>query len=312
MFLAACRPSPAAPRPSPSFFFIQMSDPQFGMFTANGEFSGETANFTRAIEAANRLRPAFVVVTGDLTNRQGDSAQIAEYRRIASTLDRSIPLYNVPGNHDLALPLSPASVASYRAIYGPDYYTFDRNGVLGVVINSSLFKEPKLAPDEAAAQERWLEKTLADARAAKRRVIVFQHHPWFLASVDEPDQYFNLPVEKRREAMKLFTDAGVRQVFAGHYHRNALSRDGDLEMVTTGPVGKALGTDPSGFRVVIVTRDSIIHRYYPLDSLPDRIRLPHVEGSSDSWPNRRTARGGRELAVEIRARPRSGGRRRGS
>ena len=268
-----CRASPAAPRPSP-FFFIQMSDPQFGMFTANGEFSRETANFTRTIEAANRLRPAFVVVTGDLTNRQGDSAQIAEYRRIASTLDPSIPLYNVPGNHDLALPLSSRSVAAYRAIYGPDYYTFQRNGVLGVVINSSLFKEPNLAPDETAAQERWLDKTIGDARAAKRRVIVFQHHPWFLTAVGEPDQYYNLPVAKRRDVMKLFGDAGVRYVFAGHYHRNALAREHDLEMVTTGPVGKPLGTDPSGFRVVIVTRDSVIHRYYPLDSLPDGIRLP--------------------------------------
>jgi len=72
----------------------------------------------------------------------------------------------------------------------------------------------------------------------------------------------------------LFGDAGVRYVFAGHYHRNALARDQKLEMVTTGPVGKPLGADPSGFRVVIVTRDSVIHRYYPLDSLPDRIRLP--------------------------------------
>ena len=251
-----------------------MSDPQFGMFTANGEFSQETANFSRAIEAANRLRPAFVVVTGDLTNRQGDSAQIAEYRRIASKLDRSIPLYNVPGNHDVALPLSSQSVRSYRAIYGSDYYTFDQNGVRGVVINSSLFKEPNLAPDDAAAQERWLVKTIADARAAKRRIIVFQHHSWFLVRADEPDQYFNLPVEKRREMLKLFTDAGVRYVFAGHYHRNALGHDGSLEMVTTGPVGKPLGTDPSGFRVVIVTRDSVIHRYYPLDSVPDRIQLP--------------------------------------
>ena len=272
-FLASCRPSPPAPRPSP-FFFIQMSDPQFGMFTANEEFSRETANFTRAIEAANRLRPAFVVVTGDLTNRQGDSAQIAEYRRIASTLDRSVPLYSVPGNHDLALPLTTRSVAGYRAIYGPDYYTFERNGVLGVVINSSLFKEPNRAPDEAAAQERWLEKTIAAARTAKRRVIVFQHHPWFLAGIDEPDQYFNLPIEKRREVMKLLSDAGVRYVFAGHYHRNALAHDGAVEMVTTGPVGKPLGTDPSGFRVVIVTRDSVIHHYYPLDSLPGTIRLP--------------------------------------
>ena len=68
--------------------------------------------------------------------------------------------------------------------------------------------------------------------------------------------------------------AGVRTVFAGHYHRNAVARDGDLEMVTTGPVGKPLGADPSGFRIVIVTRDSIMHRYYALDSVPERLALP--------------------------------------
>jgi 3',5'-cyclic AMP phosphodiesterase CpdA len=270
----ACRSVPSPVGPQQSFFFIQMSDPQFGMYTANADFSRETADFTRAIAAANRLRPAFVVVCGDLTNKQGDSAQIAEYRRIAATLDRSIPLYNVAGNHDVALPMTPRSVAAYRSTYGPDYYTFDRNGVLGIVINSSLFKEPSLAPDDASAQTRWLEAMLANARATKRRVIVFQHHPWFLVSADEPDQYFNLPVEKRREVLKQLAEAGVRNVFAGHYHRNALARDGDLEMVTTGPVGKPLGTDPSGFRIVIVTRDSVIHRYYALDSLPDRVQLP--------------------------------------
>src|SRR5262245_9988825 len=250
-----------------------MADPQFGFFTANADFAGETANFTRAIEAANRLRPAFVVVSGDLTHRQGDSAQIAEYRRIAATLDRAIPLYNVPGNHDLGLPLSPRSVAAYRAVYGPDYYTFDRNGVFGIVINSSLFKEPNLAPEDAAAQTRWLQSTLADARAKHRRAVVFQHHPWFLARVDEPDQYYNLPVVVRREMVDLFRGASVRYVFAGHYHRNALARAGDLGIVTTGPVGKPLGADPSGFRIVIVTRDSLIHRYYALDSLPDRIQF---------------------------------------
>ena len=91
---------------------------------------------------------------------------------------------------------------------------------------------------------------------------------------DEPEQYYNLPVERRREILKLFGDAGVRYVFAGHYHRNALARDGALEIVTTGPVGKPLGADPSGFRIVIVTRDSVIHRYYALDSIPDRVPMP--------------------------------------
>jgi len=36
--------------------FIQMSDPQFGMFTKDTSFEHETANFEFAIAAANRIR----------------------------------------------------------------------------------------------------------------------------------------------------------------------------------------------------------------------------------------------------------------
>src|ERR1051326_8001394 len=89
-----------APADAP-FFFLQFTDPQFGMFTADQDFAQETANFEFAIATANRLRPAFVVVTGDLINKAADAAQIAEYHRIAAKPDRSITLYNVAGNHDV-------------------------------------------------------------------------------------------------------------------------------------------------------------------------------------------------------------------
>jgi hypothetical protein len=51
------------------FCFMQLSDPQFGMFTDDADFRQKTANFEFAIATANRLRPAFVVVTGDLINK---------------------------------------------------------------------------------------------------------------------------------------------------------------------------------------------------------------------------------------------------
>src|SRR2546425_5198535 len=72
------------------FFFLQLADPQFGMYTADKDFRQETANFEFAIANANRLSPAFVIVCGDLINKAGDPAQTAEYLRVASKLDRSI------------------------------------------------------------------------------------------------------------------------------------------------------------------------------------------------------------------------------
>src|SRR5258708_33734841 len=83
------------------FFFLQMSDPQFGMYTANASFEQESANLEFAISTANRLHPAFVVMSGDLVNKPGDKAQIEEYLRITHKLDQGIPLYSVAGNHDV-------------------------------------------------------------------------------------------------------------------------------------------------------------------------------------------------------------------
>ena len=94
------------------------------------------------------------------------------------------------------------------------------------------------------------------------------HHSLFLQSPEETDDYFNFATDRRQHYLDLFKAHNVRYVFAGHYHRNALGRAGDLEMITTGPIGRPLGADPSGFRVVIVTGNSLRHVYHSLDSLP--------------------------------------------
>ena len=70
--LSAQTEPPLPPLPPPVEVhptFIVMSDPQFGMFTQNRNFEHETANFEFAIATANRLKPAFVVVDGDLVNK---------------------------------------------------------------------------------------------------------------------------------------------------------------------------------------------------------------------------------------------------
>jgi len=252
--------------------FLQMSDPQFGMYAEDRDFQQETINFEFAIATANRLRPKFVVICGDLINQAGNPAQAGEYHRIAAKLDPAIRLYNVAGNHDVGNQPTPASLAAYREKFGPDYYSFRSGDLAGYVLNSSLIAAPQHAQAEADRQEAWLERELAKARAdGVRRRVVFQHHPWFLENADEPDQYFNIPTATRKRYLKLFHDSGVTHVFAGHYHRNAYGKDGPLEMITTGPVGKPLGKDPSGIRVVVWTDTGIEHRYYDFGSIPHEI-----------------------------------------
>jgi serine/threonine-protein phosphatase CPPED1 len=271
--LVALSSNPASAAEEP-YFFIQLSDPQLGMFTNNADFVQDTANFEFAVAAVNRLRPAFVVITGDLVNKPGDAAQIAEYRRIVGKIDSSIPVYNVAGNHDVQNEPTPASLDAYVRIFGPDRYTFRQRGLIGIVLNSSVIHSPGKSPEQLAEQDRWLRSELVKARAeSPRHIVVFQHHSWFLATANEPDQYFNIPLARRLAYLALFREFGVRYLFCGHYHRNAEARDGNLEAITSGPVGKPLDNAKSGLRVAIVRDDRIDHRYYDLGELPVTIEM---------------------------------------
>lgn len=115
------------------------------------------------------------------------------------------------------------------------------NGPL-VVIHS-----PQQATNQLAEQERWLRAELEHARQNRaRHILIFVHHPWFLKAAGEPDEYFNIPRARRAACLGLFHDSGVKQLFSGHHHCNAVARDGDLEAVTSGPVGKPPGEGKSG------------------------------------------------------------------
>ena len=256
------------------FFFIQLADPQFGMFSDNKDFVQETANLEFAVATINRLRPAFVVVSGDLLNRPGDASQIREYQRIMSRVGRNIPVHPVAGNHDIGNVPSPADIATYTNHFGPDYYTFRHGDFVGIVLNSVIIHTPQQATNQLGEQERWLQAELKEARQeSAQHIVIFAHHPWFLKAADEPDEYFNIPGERRGRYLAWFREAGVKYLFSGHYHQNAFARDAGLESVVTGPVGKPLGAGKSGLRIVLVRGSDIQHRFYHFGELPNRIDL---------------------------------------
>jgi len=262
------------------FFFIQITDPQFGMSAGNADVEQEIANLDFAVATANRLRPAFVIVTGDLVNRAGDEGQIGAYLRSMSRLDPGIPAYHVAGNHDVENVPTPETLVAYVKRFGPDHYSFRHGSLAGIVLNSVLIAAPEKAPEAAREQEEWLRAELERAkRDGVRHLVVFQHHPFFLEDPAEPDRYENIPGERRTSHLALLAESGVTHVFAGHYHRNALGRAGGIDMVTTGPIGMPLGGAKSGMRIVTVTDDGIEHRYYELGELPNRVTVLEQAGA---------------------------------
>lgn len=275
MFSAArAAEAPPATRPANAqapVFFLQLSDPQFGFLANNKDFAQETANFDFAIATANRLRPAFVVITGDLVNRSGDAAQIAEFKRIAAKLDPAIHLYPVPGNHDIGNKPTPQSIDAYVKQFGPDHYRFREGNLVGLVVNSSLIHTPDAAEELYRAQQKWLQEELEKAKPEGLKVIVFQHHPLFLKSADEPDQYFNLPLVRRTPYVELLQRNGVTHVFTGHLHQEKTAKAGELEIVVTGATGKPLGGTKSGMRIAVVRDGQVYHRWVDFGELPNKI-----------------------------------------
>lgn len=269
------------------YFFLQLADTQYGMFTGNTGFEKEAALAQQAVEHINRLRPRYVIVCGDLTNatplHARYDAQVTQYKRDFSAIDEDIPLVCVCGNHDIGNRPTPKSIAIYKQNFGDDYFAFWVGGVCNIVLNSSVLKDPSGAPGILAAQHKWLDLQLAAARKAEaKHIFVFQHHPLFLTQPDEADQYFNIPLVRRTPLVKKLRQSDVRAVFAGHYHRNSHGQAGAMEMITTGPVGKPFGKDVSGFRIVTVHEDHIRHQYYGLDDVPQAVDLQHREAKEPS------------------------------
>ena len=247
-----------------------MADPQFGFFTPDKGFAKETELFEKAIAHANRLKPAFVIICGDLVNTGADEDQNVELLRICSLLDKNIPLYLLSGNHDVS---SEEHLAYYRKNIGPDWYSFCNNGCYGIVLNSTIIKNQ---PDGVESQKQfaWLRSELAKVADKKpAHIFVFMHHPIFVNDPNEEDSYNNLPTKQRNSYLSLFSKYNVTAVFTGHNHENHLSRYGNMEIIITGPIGKPLGKDPSGFRVVKVYDNHIEHKYYSLDAVPENIKM---------------------------------------
>lgn len=253
------------------FSFIQISDPQLGFLNGNNDYAADSLLLERTVAQINRLKPAFVVVTGDMTNASRNKAQIACYKKVIAKVSKKIPVYHVPGNHDIGSGSTDDKLASYIANYGSDHFDFTYDGCKFIGINSCIIKDEN-APAEAVQLE-WLEKTLSGAADARARFI-FTHYSFFLKSWEEETNYSNQAPAVREKYWTLFKRNKVDCVIAGHLHDNKVAAYNGIGMITTGPVGKPLGKGYSG--AMIWTIDGMArysYEYLSVDELENRDKL---------------------------------------
>lgn len=255
---------------SEPFSFIQITDPQFGMFEKNAGFEKETVLFEKAVAGINKLHPDFVVITGDFVHDPNSEAQINEFKHLVSKIKPEIPVYYTPGNHDVGTTPNKQNLKKYRKNYGKDRFVFSHKGSLFIGFNTSLIKG-KLVQKENK-QFKWLTSQIRKGKDFDN-TVVFCHYPFFIKRIDEPTAYANIDLEYRKKYLDLFAENGVDVVFTGHHHNNILNAYRDVQLVTTSSAGKPLGDAPSGMRIIQVYSDKIEHEYFGFDELPESVRF---------------------------------------
>lgn len=198
--------SAADPPAWPGTALLQISDPHFGT---------ERPAVVQALRAlAQRLRPALVVLSGDVTQR-ATPAQYAAAERFVQALDA--PVLAVPGNHDIPLLNLWARAwkpyARFQQAFGATLepqYEDARWLVLGVKTTRRWrHKHGEVSPGQV---ER-VAARLRQAGPGQARVVVV-HQPIAVAHArDAPDLLRGHALARRRWA-----EAGADVVMGGHIH----------------------------------------------------------------------------------------------
>jgi calcineurin-like phosphoesterase family protein len=179
---------PLAPERSPrEFRFLHASDTHLDSLSLP-----RTRHLVHLVDS---LRPAFVLITGDLIRdalRVSETVATAQYELFLREMTR-LPsrLWTVPGNHEIfgierrlsqVDPQHPLyAKAMYRHYLGPDYYSFNYGGVHFVGLNSVDYDDQWYYGHVDDVQRSWLEQDLSFVPAATP-VVTFNHIPFFSAA----------------------------------------------------------------------------------------------------------------------------------
>ena len=240
--------------------FVHMSDTQVGFIDSSAHFVHSDSLLAAAVKAVNDISPACVVITGDLVNSASDEEQNEIFEK--RTGEITAPVYLVPGNHDIH-GYSPEKFEQYVARRGYGRFSFRMGpgkGTAFIGMDSNCIKD---GCEEAEKEQlEWLREELSKARTA-RHILVFLHCPIIRESIDETEDYFNFPMDKRKSYIDMFKEAGVEAVFAGHTHRTIVTEYDGIRFYTAGPVGNALGDGTPGFNIVTVGAEGVMAEYVP-------------------------------------------------
>lgn len=244
-------------------------------------------------QKADSLKPAFVLMSGDLIK---DALRVSEKEAsrlyelyIVETNKFSVPVYSVPGNHEIFGIERHSSLVStthplygkqmYRHYLGPDYYSFNYGGVHFVGVNSVDYNDLWYYGFVDSVQLKWIEKDISSLQKSTP-VVTFNHIPFYSGGLsmwgyqdEEPgstlisingQKYFRHVVSNADAVMSILKNNSYALALSGHYHASqqfTIEGVGKTRFHQTGAIvgPSRLGSTllPSGFTVYTVENGKI-------------------------------------------------------
>jgi hypothetical protein len=120
----------------------------------------------------NPYEAQFGLVAGDIVN--DNLALYDRHNKLMAQI--GIPMWNVPGNHDLNMesPNYQYSTQTFKSVFGPDYYSFDYGQVHFLALNNVGYKGKGKGYEGHIDeyQMKWIENDLKDLSSDKLIVII--------------------------------------------------------------------------------------------------------------------------------------------
>jgi hypothetical protein len=239
---------------------------------------------------ALKTPPAFVMSTGDLVMESNHLTKDSDIRPLFTDYFTAMaglhaPLFNLPGNHDLAGVTGHMSaddplygLRGYEALVGPAWYSFNYAGVHVLALDASLIYGGHVHGGFCPECLAWLRADL-ERTPLEQPLLIFLHQN--AASWDNPG---NL-----QEAL---AGRKVLGIFGGHTHKVRSYTWAGYQMHEGGAlcgrfwVLACADGSPRGFSILKITPDSADTRYVVADS-PNAATLGFVRRSLNS-PSTRT------------------------
>ena len=204
--------------------FLQISDSHMGFDKpANPNAKGTLEEAIGQVKAL-KVKPSFMIHTGDITHLSKDS-EFDDAEKIIS--QARLDVHYVPGEHDIIDPDIKLYKERYgRGTKGSGYYSFDANGVhFMALVNVAELKGGgmgSLGPEQLA----WIEADLKD-RSASTPIVVFAHIPLWTVYPQ-----WGWGTEDSARALDRLKRFGSVTVLNGHIHQVMQKVEGNVTFHT--------------------------------------------------------------------------------